>query len=67
VLLSVSDLAEKGYVIESDLQKNNGSFKWDFNPKDWLALGGTADEVTSGPASRGAVLQTYFAKDMGSN
>lgn len=71
VFLSVSDLEEKGYVIESDYKRTTGRLSGTFNPKDWLALGGNlsfSDEVTSGPASRGASIANVFsfAKDMGS-
>ena len=71
VFLSVSDLEEKGYVIESDYKRTTGRLSGTFKPKEWLSLGGNlsfTDEVSSGPASRGASVANVFsfAKNMGS-
>ncbi|MDY7394407.1 TonB-dependent receptor [Aureibaculum sp. 2210JD6-5] len=71
IFFSVSDLKEKGYVIESDYKRTTGRLNADFTPTKWLSLGGSvnfATEKTTGPPSRGSFAANVFgfAKDMGS-
>lgn len=71
VFLSLSDLQEKGYVIESDYKRTTGRLNANLSPTDWLSLGGSVnftDEKTTGSPSRGAAAANVFgfAKDMGS-
>lgn len=71
IFFSVSDLEEKGYVIESSYKRTTGRFNGTFDPTDWLSLGGNinfATEKTTGPPSRGSSIANVFgfAKSMGS-
>ena len=71
VFFSISDLHEKGYVIESDYKRTTGRLNANLSPTEWLSLGGSvnfADEKTTGAPSRGSFAANpfAFAKDMGS-
>lgn len=71
VFFSISDLQEKGYVIESDYKRTTGRLNANFNPTEWLSIGGSAnfaDEKTTGAPLRGTFAGNpfAFAKDMGS-
>ncbi|PNW29299.1 SusC/RagA family TonB-linked outer membrane protein [Formosa algae] len=71
VFLSVSNLDEKGYVIESDYKRVTSRLSGTFDAADWLSLGGNvniSNEKDHGPPSRGTSVANVFAfaKNMGS-
>ncbi|WP_299778368.1 SusC/RagA family TonB-linked outer membrane protein [uncultured Formosa sp.] len=71
VFLSVSNLDEKGYVIESDYKRVTSRLSGSFDATDWLSLGGNvniSNEKQHGPPSRdNSVANVFgFAKNMGS-
>ncbi|MHA7943115.1 SusC/RagA family TonB-linked outer membrane protein [Formosa sp. 3Alg 14/1] len=71
LFLSVSNLDEKGYVIESDYKRVTSRLSGTFDATEWLTLGGNvniSNEKTNGPASRGSSTANVFgiAKSMGS-
>ena len=71
VFLSVSNLDEKGYVIESDYKRVTSRLSGTFDAADWLSLGGNiniSNEKSHGPPSRGTSVANVFAfaKNMGS-
>ena len=70
IFLSISDLKEKGYVIESDYKRTTGRLNANLDATEWLSFGGSinfADEKTSGAPLRGSFAGNpfAFAKDMG--
>ncbi|MCR8666626.1 TonB-dependent receptor [Aestuariibaculum sp. M13] len=71
VFFSASNLAEKGYVIESSYDRTTGRLSGTFNAKDWLSMGGNVNfssEKFKGSPSRGSSIANVFgfAKNMGS-
>ncbi len=71
VFFSMSDLHEKGYVIESDYKRTTGRLNANLDATNWLSIGGSinfADEKTTGAPLRGSFAGNpfAFAKDMGS-
>lgn len=70
IFLSISDLKEKGYVIESSYERTTGRLNGNLDATDWLSFGGSinfADERTTGSPSRNNAAANVFgfAKDMG--
>ncbi|GAA3642938.1 SusC/RagA family TonB-linked outer membrane protein [Flavivirga jejuensis] len=68
---SVSNLDEKGYVIESSYKRTTARLNTVFNATGWLSMGGGAyftSETTTGSPSRGSSAANVFAfaKNMGS-
>ncbi|MBD0824169.1 SusC/RagA family TonB-linked outer membrane protein [Aestuariibaculum marinum] len=71
VFFSASNLAEKGYVIQSGYDRTTGRLSGTFNATDWLSMGGNvnfASEKFTGSPSRGSSIANVFgfAKNMGS-
>ncbi|WMI66091.1 TonB-dependent receptor [Aestuariibaculum sp. YM273] len=71
VFFSASNLAEKGYVIQSGYDRTTGRLSGTFKATDWLSMGGNvnfASEKFTGSPSRGSSIANVFgfAKNMGS-
>lgn len=71
VFFSVSNLDEKGYVIESSYKRTTARLNGTFDVNNWLSMGGSAyftGETTTGSPSRdGSIANVFgFAKNMGS-
>ncbi|MGC6429563.1 MAG: SusC/RagA family TonB-linked outer membrane protein [Jejuia sp.] len=70
VFLSIANLHERGYVIESDYKRTTGRINANLSATDWLDFGGSiyfTDESTTGAPLRGTFAGNpfAFAKDMG--
>jgi TonB-linked SusC/RagA family outer membrane protein len=71
VFFSVSNLDEKGYVIESSYKRTTARLNGTFDVNNWLSMGGSAyftGETTTGSPSRDSSIANVFgfAKNMGS-
>ncbi|GAA4805897.1 SusC/RagA family TonB-linked outer membrane protein [Litoribaculum gwangyangense] len=70
VFVSIANLHERGYVIESDYRRTTGRINANLSATDWLSFGGSiyfTDESTTGAPLRGTFAGNpfAFAKDMG--